>query len=202
MAIDFISIAYTTTMHTHTSFSIYVRWSTILSILHLSTTTSGIAWRIVGGKGTTRLKGGICSIMSSHWKNRQPPAWNTRLTTHSLTLNHAETKNACMWKDAYQKVGALVEDVVQVLLCGCSVPVGKDMAIRAIHPPCVWDSHCSVVWALRHGCCLRGDRGRKKKTEWMATFVWHPAKKFGGKNGAKTKQVAPGGRWCHQARYY
>jgi hypothetical protein len=35
---------------------------------------------------------------------------------------------------------------------------------------------------LRHGCCLRGDKGKKTETEWMATFVWHPAKKFGGKN--------------------
>jgi hypothetical protein len=48
-------------------------------------------------------------------------------------------------KDYYQKVGALVEHVVKVLLCGCSVPVGEDMIIRAIHPPCAWDGHCSVV---------------------------------------------------------
>jgi hypothetical protein len=54
------------------------------------------------------------------------------------------------------------------------------MAIRAIHPPYAWDGHCSVVWALRHGCCQRGDRGREREIEWMATFVWHPVK-FGGK---------------------
>jgi hypothetical protein len=48
-------------------------------------------------------------------------------------------------KDYYQKVGALVEHAVKVLLCGCSVPVGEDMVIRAIHPPYAWDGHCSVV---------------------------------------------------------
>jgi hypothetical protein len=80
IAIYFISTAYTTTtMHTHTSFSIHSRWSTILSILCTHTQ----AWIVVGGKGI----GGICSIMSSHWKNWQPPAWNTWLTTHSLALN-------------------------------------------------------------------------------------------------------------------
>jgi hypothetical protein len=26
-----------------------------------------------------------------------------------------------------------------------------------------------------------GDKGRERETEWMTTFVWHPAKKFGGK---------------------
>jgi hypothetical protein len=70
---------------------------------------------------------------------------------------------------------------MKVLLCGCLVPVGDDMAIRAIHPPCTWDGHCSVVWALRHGCYLSGDRGRERETEWMTTFVWSPDKKFAGK---------------------
>jgi hypothetical protein len=72
---------------------------------------------------------------------------------------------------------------MKVLLCGCSVPVGEDMAIRAIHPPCVWDDHCSIVCVLRHGYCLRGDRGRE--IEWMTTFVWRPAKKVGGKKWHK-----------------
>jgi hypothetical protein len=30
-------------------------------------------------------------------------------------------------------------------LCGCSVTVGEDMAIQAIHPPGVWDNHYSIV---------------------------------------------------------
>jgi hypothetical protein len=34
---------------------------------------------------------------------------------------------------------------------------------------------------LRYGCCLRGDTGREREIEWMATFVWRPAQKFGGK---------------------
>jgi hypothetical protein len=88
IAIYFISTAYTTTtMHTHTSFLIHFRWWTIMSILSLSMATSGIAWTVVGGEGTTWLIGSNYSIISSHWKNWQPPAWNTRLTTHSLTLN-------------------------------------------------------------------------------------------------------------------
>jgi hypothetical protein len=98
--------------------------------------------------------------MSSHWKNWQPPARNTRLTTHSLTLN----REACISKDAYRKVGPLVEHAVKVILCGCSVTVGGDMAIQAIHPPGAWNSLCSIVWALRHGCCLRGDTGKERET--------------------------------------
>jgi hypothetical protein len=87
--IYFINTGYTTTtMHTHTSFSIHFRWSTILSILSFSPTISGTTWIAIGGEGTTWLIGGICSIMSSHWKNWQSPAWNTRLATHSLALNH------------------------------------------------------------------------------------------------------------------
>jgi hypothetical protein len=84
-------------------------------------------------------------------------------------------------KDAYRKVGALIEHEVKVILCGCSITVGEDMAIRAIHPPGAWDNHCCVVWALRHGCCLRGDKGREKETEWMTTFVWCQVQKFDGK---------------------
>jgi hypothetical protein len=148
IAIYFISSAYCTTpMPTHTSFLIHFRWSTIMSILSLSTTTSGIAWTAVGGEGIDD----IYSIMSSHWKNWQPLAWNTRLTTHSLALNReTKLKYQCIWKDAYPKVGAHVEHTVKVPLCGCSIPVGEDMATRSIHPLCVWDSHCSFVWALRH----------------------------------------------------
>jgi hypothetical protein len=107
--------------------------------------------------------------------------------TQYHTQPRSKLKHACIWKDAYRKVGALVEHMVKVLLCGCSVPVGKNMAIQAIHPPCACDGHCSVVWALRHGCCLRGDIGRE--TEWMAAFVWRPGKKSGGK---KWHQNNPG----------
>jgi hypothetical protein len=86
IVIYFISTTYTTTtMHTHISFSIQFRWSIIMFILSLSTASSGTAWTVVGGKGI----GGICYIMSSHWKNWQPPAWNTRLTT----LSHSTTKH-------------------------------------------------------------------------------------------------------------
>jgi hypothetical protein len=100
IVIYFISIAYTTTtMHQHTSFSINFRWSTIMSILYLSTTTLGIAWTVVRGEWTVGI-GGICSVMSPHWKDWQPLAWNTRLTTHSLTLNRSKHKHACIWKDA------------------------------------------------------------------------------------------------------
>jgi hypothetical protein len=35
--------------------------------------------------------------------------------------------------------------VVKVLLCGYFVPVDENMSIQAIHPPYVWDGHCSVV---------------------------------------------------------
>jgi hypothetical protein len=101
--------------------------------------------------------------------------------TQSRTQSRSKLKHACIWKDAYQKVGALVEYAVKVLLCGCSVPVGEDMTIRAIHPPYAWDGQCSIVWALRHVCCLSWDRGRERETEWMATFVWRPTKKFGSK---------------------
>jgi hypothetical protein len=80
--------------------------------------------------------------------------------TQSRTQPRSKTKT---W-DTYRKVGALIEHAVKVLLCGCSVPICEDIAIRAIHPPCVCDSQCSVVWALRHGCCLRGDRGRVRET--------------------------------------
>jgi hypothetical protein len=48
-------------------------------------------------------------------------------------------------KNAYRKVGALIEHAVKVFLCGCSVPVDDGMTIRAIHPPYAWDDHCSVV---------------------------------------------------------
>jgi hypothetical protein len=71
-------------------------------------------------------------------------------------------------EDAYQKVWTLIEYTVNVLLCGCSVPVDEDMAIRTIHPPYAWDGHCSVVWALRHSCCLRG--GRWRQNEWLLLY--------------------------------
>jgi hypothetical protein len=55
--------------------------------------------------------------------------------TQSRTQPRNKQKHACISKDAYQKVGALVEHTIKVLLCGCSVPIGEVMAIRAIHPP-------------------------------------------------------------------
>jgi hypothetical protein len=177
IAIYFISTAYTTTtMHTHTSFSNYFRWSTILSILSLITATSGTSWIAVGGEGTTWLLGGICSLNC----------------TQSRTQPWIKLKHACISKDAYRKVGALIEHAVKVILCGCSVTVGEDMAIRAIHSPSARDSHCSVVWALRHGCCLRGATRRERNTEWMATFVWHQAPKFGGKRWRKNNPASNG----------
>jgi hypothetical protein len=97
--------------------------------------------------------------------------------TQSRTQPRSKTKT---W-DTYQKVGALVEHTVKVLLCSCSVLVGEDVAIQALHPPYTWDSHCSIVRALKHGCYLRGDRVRERETKWMATFVWCPAKKFSTK---------------------
>jgi hypothetical protein len=65
--------------------------------------------------------------------------------TQSHTQPRSKLKHACISKDAYQKVWALVGHVVKVILCGCSVTVGEDMAIRVIHPPGTWDSRCSVV---------------------------------------------------------
>jgi hypothetical protein len=109
------------------------------------------------------------------------------LTTSSLTHKIDYTQSCTqLWSktktwDTYQKVGAHVEHVVKVLLCGCSVPIGADMVIRTINPLCVWDGDCSVVRALRYGYCLRGDRGRERETEWTTTFLWCPAKKFGSK---------------------
>jgi hypothetical protein len=35
--------------------------------------------------------------------------------------------------------------VVKVLLCDCSVQFGGEMAIQAIHSPCAWEDHCSIV---------------------------------------------------------
>jgi hypothetical protein len=63
----------------------------------------------------------------------------------SRTQPRSKIKHACISKDAYRKVGAHVEHVVKVILYGCSVTVGEDMAIRAIHPPSMWDGHCSIV---------------------------------------------------------
>jgi hypothetical protein len=65
--------------------------------------------------------------------------------TQSHTQPRNKLKHACISNDSYRKVGALVEHAVKVLLCGCLVLVGKGMAIWAIHPPCTWDDHCSVV---------------------------------------------------------
>jgi hypothetical protein len=66
------------------------------------------------------------------------------------------------------------------------------MTIRAIHPSYVWDGHCSIVWALRQGCCLRRDRGRERETKWLATFVWCPTKKFGGRKRCQNNSGSNG----------
>jgi hypothetical protein len=112
--------------------------------------------------------------------------------TQSRTQPWRKLKYACISKDAYRKVGILVEHTVKVLLCGCSVPVGEDMTNRTIHPSYVWDGHCSVVWAWRQGCCLRRDRGRERETKWLATFVWCPAKKFGGRKRCQNNSGSNG----------
>jgi hypothetical protein len=65
--------------------------------------------------------------------------------TQSHTQPRSKLKHACISKDAYRKVEALIEHEVKLLLCGCSVPVDEDMPIRAIHSPCAWDDHCSIV---------------------------------------------------------
>jgi hypothetical protein len=44
------------------------------------------------------------------------------------TVSHSTAKETKIW-DTYQKVGALIEHAAKVLLCGCSVPIGKDMSI-------------------------------------------------------------------------
>jgi hypothetical protein len=76
---------------------------------------------------------------------------------------------------------------VKVVLCGSSVPVGKDMAIHAIHPPYAWDGHCSVVQALRHDSCLRGERERMDDYFCVAPSY----KILTVKNGAKILYVWP-----------
>jgi hypothetical protein len=81
--------------------------------------------------------------MSSHWKTS---ILKHKIdNTQSCTQPRSKLKHAGISKDAYQKEGALVEHVVKVLLYSCSVPVGEDMAIRAIHPPFAWDGHFSIV---------------------------------------------------------
>jgi hypothetical protein len=65
--------------------------------------------------------------------------------TQSRTQSRSKLKHVCTSKDAYRKVGALIEHAVNVILYGCSVTVGEDMAIQAIYPSGVWDNHCSVV---------------------------------------------------------
>jgi hypothetical protein len=38
--------------------------------------------------------------------------------------------------------------VVKVILCGCSVTVGEDMAIRVVHPPGAWDGAIALLFEL------------------------------------------------------
>jgi hypothetical protein len=64
------------------------------------------------------------------------------------TVSHSTEANPNMHvyeRMVTKKIEALVEHAVKVLLCGCLVPVGEYIAIWAIHSPCVWDHHCSVV---------------------------------------------------------
>jgi hypothetical protein len=110
--------------------------------------------------------------------------------TQTRTQPRSKLKDVCIWKDAYRKVGALLEHTVKILLYDCSVPISEDMTIQAIHPPCAWDSHCSVVWALKHGYCLRGDRVRQNG--WLLLYDTQP-KSLVAKNYAKTVHVATGG---------
>jgi hypothetical protein len=173
---------------THTSFSIHFRWSTFLSILSLSTTTSRTAWTVVEGEGTTWIGGPalLCPPIG-RTGNLQP---ETQDWLHTVSHSVVKQTQTCLYiKGCLPKSRALVEHAVKVLLCGCSFPVGEDIAIWIIHPPCAWDGYCSIVWVLGHGCCLRGDRCREREIEWMVTFVWHPAKHFGSK---KWCQNTPG----------
>jgi hypothetical protein len=96
------------------------------------------------------------------------------LTTSSLkhkigytqyhTQPQSKYKHACITKDVYRKVGAPVEHMMKVLLCGWLVPAGKNIAIQAIYPPCMWDDYYSIVWALSHDCYLREDKGSERET--------------------------------------
>jgi hypothetical protein len=47
--------------------------------------------------------------------------------TQSRTQPRSKLKHACISKDDYQKVGALVEHAVKVILCGCLVTVDDDI---------------------------------------------------------------------------
>jgi hypothetical protein len=49
--------------------------------------------------------------------------------TQPHTQPWSKHKYACISKDAYRKVGALVEYAVKVLLCGFSVLIGEDMVL-------------------------------------------------------------------------
>jgi hypothetical protein len=127
--------------------------------------------------------------------NLQPETQDWHTVSHSTVAN----------------VGALVEHTVKVLSCGCSAPVGKDMPIQAIHSPCAWDRHCFVVWALRHGSCLR-ERGRGREREWVDGYFYVAPnhKILVVKNSVKSlwvwplfwSSVATDGRRRHQAHCY
>jgi hypothetical protein len=64
------------------------------------------------------------------------------LLHHVLPLEELATSGL---KHKINYTQSRTQHAVKVLLCGWSVPVGEDMAIQALHPPYVWDSHCSIV---------------------------------------------------------
>jgi hypothetical protein len=159
IAIYFISTAYmTTSMHTHTSFWIHFVWSTVLHSIpqhsHIRNNLNSCRrWRnyIINRWHLLHHVLPLEELATSGLKQKID-------YTQSRTQPQSKLKHACISMDAYQKVGSHVEHAVKVILCDCSVTVGEDMTIRAIQPPGVWDGHCSLVWDLRHDCCLRGDR--------------------------------------------
>jgi hypothetical protein len=59
---------------------------------------------------------------------------------------------------------------VNVLLCGCSVPVGEDMTIRAIHPPCPWDNHCFCL--IFETCLLPKGKQREGEGDIMDDYFY------------------------------
>jgi hypothetical protein len=65
--------------------------------------------------------------MFSHWEELATSSLKNKID--NLTLNRSKSKH----------VEALVEHVVKLFLCGCSIPIGKDMSIWAIHSPCALD---------------------------------------------------------------
>jgi hypothetical protein len=78
-------------------------------------------------------------------------------------------------KGCLPKSRALVEHAMKVILCGCSVTVGEEMAIWAIHPPGAWDGYCSETWLLPKGGHRGGEGDRMDEYLCMVPRpkVWH-----------------------------